>query len=183
MRRSKKILAGVVVIIVIAVALSAWTLSSPSVLPVHSQADLENGLFASSYTSVSYNITDGSGEYFFKFGVDYDQTILNHSATEISVYCALAGERITSYITKGVALSLQSSSLVVDGRPFSGSTITSKLESGLQVYSFGIRNFAGPEGNHTFSVLLFVSTVDVNYIGNLPGSFQAVSLNGSFGFR
>lgn len=181
MRRRSKVLivAGVLIILAILIGLLVWTVESPAPIPVQSEAQLEKGLFGGSYSTAGYNISDSSGTYFFKFGLQYDPKIPNASSTRLAVYCGLVGEQITSGFTKGVALSLQTSALLIDGQSYPNVQVSSQRESGLEIFYFGIQDLAVASGNHTVTVKVFLATIDVNYIGNTLGTYQTVSLNGS----
>jgi hypothetical protein len=171
----------VTAIILIIAGLVVWTLISPKPLAVLSQSQLQNGLFGSSETTAGYNITDASGTYHFEFGIDYSKNLTSNSATRVAVYCALVNEQITSFFTKGVALILQSSSFIIDGKLDSNVVVKSNMQPNLQTYYFEIQNLQASIGNDTLQVRMFLSTVDVNYIGSSVGTYQTVVLNGTFG--
>jgi hypothetical protein len=182
MRRRTRvfIIASVVVIIIaIIVGLSLWTIESPAPLPVQSESQLAHGLFSSSTATIGYNLSDGSGTYFFKFGLDYSSIVPNASSSRMALYCGLVNEQITSGFTKGVALSLQSYNLLIDGQSYPGVQVSTQRVSGLQVFYFEIQNLFLPSGNHKFLIRAFLATTDVNYIGNALGTYQTVSLNGT----
>jgi hypothetical protein len=181
MRLTKTIkIAFFVIVASIVVGLLIWTITSPAPLPVQSESQLQAGLFGFSQEVASYNISDGSGTYNFKFGLDYSQNLTGGSPARITVYCALVKQEITSFFTKGAALTLQSSSLSIDRKFDNTVTVSSKIVSGLQTYSFVIPSLSTTSGNHTLQVNLFVSTLDVYYIGNSLGSYQSILLNGTF---
>jgi hypothetical protein len=173
-------IALIIIVALILIGLVIWTVISPSPLPVVSQSQLQNGLFGYSKNVASYNISDGSGTYNFKFGLDYSQNLTGGSSTKVAVYCALADKEISSFFTKGVALTLLSSSLSIDGTVDNNLIESSKVQSNLQTYYFGIPAVSTSLGNHNLQVRILVSTIDVNYIGNSAGSYQSVILNGTF---
>ena len=181
MLRSRINLALIIIVATILVGLTIWTLSSPLVLLVQTKSQLQSGLFGFSQSVASYNISEGSGAYRFEFGLDYSHNVTSGSPVKITVYCALVSQQITSFFTKGVALVLGSSSLSIDNKFVNTVRVSSKVVSNLQTYSIVIPALSASPGNHTFLVNLFVSTVDVNYIGYSGGSFQSVMLNGTFG--
>ncbi len=170
----------IVVVMLIVISLVVWTVTSPPPLPVESQSELQSGLFGVSKSVTGFNISDGSGTYYFKFGLDFTQNLTSGGATKIAIYCALADQEITSFFTKGVALSLQSSTLLIDGIVDSSVTVSSKVQANLQTYYLEIPTVSFSLGNHSLQVRLLVSTIDVNYIGNSVGSYQLILLNGNF---
>jgi hypothetical protein len=172
-------IASFVIVGLILIGLVIWTVTSPTSLKMQSKSQLQEGLFGFSKDVVGYNISDGSGTYEFEFGLDYSQNLTSGSATKVAVYCALVNEEITSFFTKGVALSLQSSSLSIDGK-FDNTVESSKIISNLQTYYIEIPAVSASLGNHTLQVSLLVSTIDINYIGNSAGNFHPVLLNGTF---
>jgi hypothetical protein len=181
MKRTKTIRISLfLVIVLIVIGLVVWTVTSPSTLAVQTKNQLENGLFSYSQDTVNYNMTDGSGTYAFKFGLDYSKNLTNDSPVKLTVYCALVNQEISSPFTRGVALALQSSSVSIDQRFDNSIEVTAKIISGLQTYSFVIPNLSTTSGNHSLQVNILVSTVDVNYIGNAGGTYQSVLLNGTF---
>jgi hypothetical protein len=170
-----------VIVLLIVIGLAVWTFTSPSPLPIQSETQLRSGLFGYSQNVVSYNISDGTGTYDFKFGLDYSRNLTNGSPAKITVYCALVNQQISSFFTRGVALTLQGSSLSIDGRFVNTETVSPSIDSGLQTYSFVIPTVSAISGNHhSLQVNMVVSTIDVNYIGNVGGTYQSVSLNGTF---
>ena len=173
-----KILA-VVIVASILIGLFVWTVTSPPTLSVQSVSDLQNGLFGGSSSKQSYNVTDGSGTYQLAFGLQYDQNITAGSMTRIAVYIALESEKISSSFTKGIALTLESSTLSIDGKPVSGVQITSSIQDNLQTYYFALEHAPVSSGNHSLEVGITVSTIDVNYIGSVLGNYQPVNLNGT----
>jgi hypothetical protein len=180
-RRTKTIitLGAMVIVFAIIISLLIWTIESPAPLPVQSESSLTSGLFGSSSSTVGYNISDSSGTYFFKFGLDYSSPIPNGGSTRMVVYCGLVSGDITSGFTKGIALSLQSSTLLIDGQSYSDVKVSSQRISGLQAFYFEIQNLALTSGNHTIEIKTFLATADVNYIGNTLGAYLTVSLNGT----
>ncbi len=169
----------IVIVLAIIIGLLLWTIDSPSPLPVQSVSQLTSGLFGGSLSTVGYNITDSSGTYFFKFGLDYSAKIPNTGSSRMAIYCGLVSEHISSGFTKGVALSLQSSTLLIDGQSYPNVQVSSQRISGLQAFYFEIQNLALPSGNHTLKIEAFLATADVNYIGNTLGTYLTVSLNGT----
>lgn len=180
-RRAKMLIAtsAIIIVIVIIIGLLIWTIESPAPLPIQSESQLTNGLFGGSSSTVGYNISDSSGTYFFKFGLDYSSPIPIAGSTRIAVYCGLVSEDIISGMTKGVALSLQSSTLLIDGQSYPNVKVSSQRISGLQAFYFEIQNIALPSGNHTLKIETFLATIDVNYIGNTLGTYLTASLNGT----
>jgi hypothetical protein len=169
----------IVIVLAIIVGLLIWTIESPTPLPVQSVSQLTNGLFGGSSSTVGYNVSDSSGTYFFKFGLDYSTKITNSGSSRMAIYCGLVGERITSGFTKGVALSLKSSTLLIDGQSYPNVQVSSQRVSGLQAFYFAIQNLALPAGNHTLKIETLLATTDDNYIGNTVGTYVTVSLNGT----
>ncbi len=171
---------AIAIVLLTIISLVVWTVTSPRPLRVQSESQLQNGLFGGSETTIGYNISDPSGTYHFEFGLDYSENLTSNSATRVAVYCALVNQQITSFFTRGVALALQSSSFLIDGAIDSSAIVKSNLQSNLETFYFEIQNFQAPVGNHTLQVRIFISTVDINYIGNSLGTYQSVVLNGSF---
>ncbi|MHB1909035.1 MAG: hypothetical protein ACYCQJ_09230 [Nitrososphaerales archaeon] len=161
------------------IGLVAWTEAAPPFLGVQSRNSLQSGLFGTSLTETQRNITDYGGSFSFLFGLDYNQNITRGSASEIAVYCALQSES-PGFFTKGVSLSLDGSSVTIDGNPDSNFTFASRFEPSMQIYYFGNPAMDLDNGNHTLQVKLFLSTTEVNYIGYTAGSFMSVLLNGTF---
>jgi hypothetical protein len=181
MNSRKTVVIGVVIVLaLILIGLVIWTVTSPSPLPVQSKTEVQQGLFGFSQNVAAYNVSDGSGTYNFEFGLDYTKNLTTGSPAKITVYCALVDEEITSFFTRGVALTLQSASLSIDNKSDNTLSVSSKVFSNLQTYSFVISALSASAGNHTLQVKLLLSTLDVNYIGNSAGSYQLVLLNGSF---
>ncbi len=180
MRFSKRIKIITVVLIAIVIAgLVAWTLTSPAPLQVQSQNELKTGIFSVSKTTLAYNITDGSNAYQFEFGFDYDSNITQSSSIEYAVYGALVAEQISSPFARGVALSLQSASLLIDSH-VDGSVKTSfQVKSGLATVYFQNPNTDLALGPHNMTVRLVVSPVDIGYIGNVDSSPIIVILQGA----
>ena len=166
------------VVTLLLVGVAAWTAASPPILGVQSRAQLDSSLFSYAKSFATQNFTDGSGAYTFRFGFDYSANISQGEKVQLAIYCALTYEHISSPFTRGVALSLQSSSLSIDGRQDAGINTGSRNEPGLQIYYIQNLNTNIPAGLHNMSARLIVSTVDVNYIGNFQGSTQVVTLNG-----
>ena len=179
LRKTIKI-AVLAIVSLIVIGIVIWTVTSPSPLPVQSKGQLQGTLFGFSKDVASYNISDGSGAYYFEFGLDYSQNLTSGSPTRVEVYCALVNQQVTSLFTKGVALILQSSSLFIDGSVDNSIDVSSKVISNLQTYTFVIPDLSSPLGNHDIQIRILVSTLDVNYIGSSAGTYQPVLLNGTF---
>ncbi len=156
---------------------AVWTVTSPPILGVQSEAQLGSSLFSFAKSSTVQNFTDGSGGYNFKFGLDYSANVIQGEQVQLAVYCALTAEQISSSFTRGVALSLQSASLSLDGRQDSGVKTASKFQPGLQIFYIQNIDTNIAMGLHNVTARLILSTVDVNYIGNFQGSTQVVMLN------
>lgn len=168
----------VAAVILLVVGLAAWTAASPPILGVQSEARLNSSLFSFAKSFATQNFTDGSGAYTFRFGFDYSANISQGEKVQLAIYCALTYQDISSPFTRGVALSLQSFSLSIDGRQNAGINTASRTQPGLQIYYIQNLNTNIPAGLHNMSARMIVSTVDVNYIGNLQGSTQVVTLKG-----
>ncbi len=176
-----KVLA-IIIVVAILIGLSFWTLSSPAAMQVQSPTQLRNGLFGAATLKVGDNITDGTGTYYFLFGLDYDQNITSGGPTRIAVYCALASEKINSAFTKGVALILESSSILIDGRSIDNVNVSSVVQASLETYYYVFQGLSLSQGSHNLEIKITVTTVDVNYVGNALGTYQTVNLNGTFNF-
>ena len=164
---------------VVIIGLVAWTETAPPFLGVQSKNSLQNGLFGTSLAETQRNITNYGGSFSFLFGLDYNQNITRGSASELAVYCVLQSESL-GFFTKGVSLSLDGSSVTIDGNPDSNFTLASRSEPSMQIYYFGNPRIELNSGNHTLQVKLFLSTTEVNYIGYTGGSFMSVLLKGTF---
>ncbi len=166
-------------VLVIIIGLVVWTVTSPAPLPVVSHSELSGGLFSVSSTTASYNVSDASGNYRLEFGMDYSKNLTAGATTRIAIYCALVSEEVSSAFTRGIAISLQSSSVVIDNATQNNVIVTSKLQSGLQTYYFQISSLPSKAGNHSLELKLLFSIIDVNYIGNSLGNYQPVNVNGT----
>ncbi len=179
MRLTRIKFAGIVLVVMVVVTLTAWSASSPPVLTVRSQSQLDSTLFSYARSFSTQNFTDGSGIYTFKFGFDYPNTTVSQGERiELGIYCALVNQQITSPFTRGIALNLQSGSLLVNNREDSSIKIVSKTQPGLQAYYIQNPNTNIPLGSYNITARLLLETIDDNYVGNLQGTLQVVNLNG-----
>ncbi|MCL4538338.1 MAG: hypothetical protein M1378_01825, partial [Bacteroidetes bacterium] len=113
-------LAGIVLAILMAGSLAAWTLTSPATMQVQSGSMLSNSIFNYVKQVQRFNFTDGSGSYSFQFGMAYNQNATLGQPVIVDVYASLVGETIHSSFQRGVALRLQHASVLVDGTEDNG---------------------------------------------------------------
>jgi len=172
-------LAAIVVVVLIVAGLAAWTFESPPMLPVQSQRQLGGTIFSASRVFQSANVSDGSGSYKFKFGMDYDTNITRGQATRLAVYCALTSQQLSSPFARGVTLSLQSATLIVDNSPDESINVATGRQPGLLLYYLENPDTNIALGLHNITARLVFYTVDDNYIGNSQGSLLIIQLNGT----
>ena len=179
-RRKAKALV-VIILILLAAGLSAWTLESPEPLSQLTSAELlKDSVFTFAPSQSTLNISDSGGNFRFLLGFDYpNSSILAGSATVFKVYIALTSEQL-SFFARGIYLSVQDATLLVDGRVDRGVTVVTSLHSTLDTVSFNFVNTSLPAGVHKASARLLISTIDDFYVGSLEGSTQVDVLNGTF---
>ena len=178
-REHWKALVSLTIIAILLASLLVWTASAPAILSPQTESDLSSTLFQ--YTKIRnvLNVTDGEGTYSFLFGLDYNGTVSPGIPSIVEVYISLLSEQKSSGFLKGVSLEIMSSRVLIDSQEDSGAKsvvsnsgdiFTDRL-SGVDINETG--------GTHQLSIRLIVSTVDVNYIGYLGGSEEAITLNGT----
>jgi hypothetical protein len=169
-----------VIVILVVIGLVYWTVSSPPALVLQSHSSIANGIFSFSKSQSSFNITDGSGSYSIKFGLDYLTNITFGSESLIKVYGVLASEQITSQFTRGISLAVNSASLFIDGIDDSSVSASNAITGGILTESFQNPNTSIPIGSHNLTIRMIVSTVDLNYVGYFAGTPEIVVLSGLF---
>ena len=169
---------AIAIIVLLVLGLAIWTATSPQTLEVQSPSQLQTSLLSYSKSFQELNFSDGSGSYSFRLGFDYSSNISIGSKTQLAVYCALVNETISSPLTKGIALGLQSSSLLVDGSRDAGVSLVSRLQAGLETFYFQNPNTNIALGMHNFTARLIISMIDVNFIGNFETGTELVSVSG-----
>jgi hypothetical protein len=174
-----KKIGSIVVAVLVIVSLVAWTLLAPGTLSTQTSGQISRSLFQVAKTERILNITDGEGSYSFLFGLDYNESASPGVPTIIEAFASLVGEQKTSGFLKGVALQIDSSSVLIDGIQDSG--VSSMISSNGDIIIDRLSGIDINEtaGVHQISARLIVSTLDVNYIGYFGGSEQVLSLNGS----
>ncbi|GEM_PF-1868823 len=179
-RRRRLLIVTIVIVIVIASSLVIWTIEAPETLDPLPSGQLASSLISYSKTIKDYNFTDSSGTYEFRFGIDYQPVVNEGAAAEVIVYAALLSESIHSGFSKGVALSVQSASLALDGKVDTGVKFVTRRQGLIDSFLFQYLNTTLSIGMHNMTARLLVSTVDVDYIGYFEGNLYVVVLNGSF---
>lgn len=178
---SRRIVALLVVVIIILAGLTAWTIKSPTTLSVQSDQQLKNSVMAFSKSFSNLSTTDSAGSYTFKFGFDYPDVPIQRGATTVfKVYTALISEQFSSPLARGVTLSVQSATLLVNGKEDTSVKVVTTTQPSLQVIEFQFVNTSLPAGNYNTTARLVLSTVDVFYVGFFSGSTSIVTLDGSF---
>lgn len=165
--------------IVTVISLAGWTLFSPTVLVPQSQESLSGSLFQFAKTTSQVNITDGEGSYTFLFGVDYNETVSAGIPSIVEAFVSLQYEVKTSDFLRGASLEIDSSSVLIDGHEDGGVNSMVSASGGLITDRLSNVFINETSGNHTLTVRLLVSNVDVNYIGYFPGDEELVVLNGT----
>ncbi len=176
---NRKKFAALVVAAIILFSLVAWTAFSPAILSPQSEAALSNSLFRYTKSESIVNITDGEGSYSFIFGLDYNETVSPGSPTIVVVFASLLSEQKSGGFLKGVALQVVSSSVLIDGQDETGVRSMVTTSGGIMTDRLSGVDINDTGGSNVIAARLIISTVDVNYIGYLQGSEQAVTLNGT----
>jgi hypothetical protein len=178
-RPSVRVIA-VLIVTVVVLGLAVWTLSSPPILQVQSQTNMISSIFSSSIAFSSYNSSDGTGSYTFKFGFDTPVNVTEGAHTRFAVYCALTKENITSPFTRGVGLSLEDATLSTDNRSVGSVTISSRVSSSLDTFYLENPDTNLALGFHNITARLLFYIIDVNYVGSFRSSLIIVLLKGNF---
>jgi hypothetical protein len=177
LRRVGMVLAIILVAIIVS-SLSAWTILSPPEMQVQTQAQLSNSILQYSRNITNIVMADGSGSYKFEVGLDYNTNETAHAPFPVDVYAFLVSENKTSSFTKGVGLSLQNASVLIDG--IADPTLKVRSTYSTEVASFFLTFVeVNSTGLHDFSARLILNVIDLNYIGYNIGTTDIVSLNGS----
>ena len=148
-------------------------------MTAQNDAQLAGTLFNSAINVITVNVSDSSGTFSFKFGLDVANPIQKGSASRLSIYAALTSQQITSSFSKGISLSLETASLTLDNSLDGSIKIVTATQGNLLAYYLENINTNLPDGSHTISARLIVTTIDVNYIGFTQGSIAAVTLEGT----
>lgn len=171
----------IVIVILLGLSVEYTLLKAPTIMQVQSSSDQKNSIISVAHVYTNARFSDGSGNYNFRFGFDYPNTsIPSGGATVFKVYGVLTSEQISSFFTRGVSLSLQSGSLIVDGHYDNNAKVDVSTQSSIQVIEFELLNANFTQGSHTVSARLVLSTIDIDYIGYVTGQTQIVELNGTF---
>jgi hypothetical protein len=183
LRKNWKRVATLSLVIIIFLALVAWTAISPTILVPQSTTSLSESLFQYAKDKSTLNITDGEGTYSFLFGIDYNESLNPGVPTIVEVYISMQSEQKSSGFLKGVGLQILSSRVLVDGIEDSGVTSMITTSSGIITDRLSNVDINDTSGIHELSTRLIVSTEDVNYIGYFGGSEQVISLNGTIAIQ
>jgi hypothetical protein len=174
---TRKLLA-VMMIVIVAASLVAWTILSPVEMQVQSHEQLSSSILQYARSVDRIAVRDGGGSYEFELGLDYNSNETSHQPFAIIVYAFLVSENITSPFVRGVGLSLQGSTVLVDG--IEDHTVKVRSTYSPQVASFFLTFVeVNSTGLHKLAARLILNTVDLNYIGYMAGTTDIVSLNGS----
>lgn len=177
--RHWKISISLALVVIVLLSLVAWTAYSPITLSLQSESQLSGSLFQYAKTTKLLNVTDGEGSYSFLFGIDYNESVRSGVPTVVEVFASLVTENRASSFLKGVALEIDSSTVLIDGSEESGVTSMITKSSGILIVRLSDVDINETGGIHQLSARLIVSTTDVNYIGYLGGTELVVSLNGT----
>ncbi len=167
------------VILILFISIGSWTALSPQVLSVQSNSQIANSLFQFAKVKQLVNFTDGEGSYAFLFGMDYNDSASQGVPTIVQVFASLLSQRITSGFQRGIGLQVTRSTVLIDGIEDSGISSRTTTSGEIVISRLSQVELNRTGGTHMLSVRMIVSTVDVNYIGYLPGTEQVVSLNGT----
>jgi uncharacterized membrane protein len=172
---------AIIILILLGVSAEYTLLRAPAIMQVQSSSDQENSIISVAHVFQNASFTDGSGSYTFRLGFDYPNTsIASGGATVFKVYGVLTSEQISSFFTRGVSLSLESGSLLVDGHYDNNAKVDVINQASIFVIEFEVLNANFTQGSHSVSARLVLSTIDVDYIGYFTGQTQIVELNGTF---
>ena len=167
----------VILVIILAGSIGAWTVTSPTVMQVQSAAMLSNSIFNYVKQVQRFNFTDGGGFYTFQFGLAYNENSTPGQPIIVDVYSSLVGITIHSGFQKGVALRLQHASVLVDNRADNGIKVRTTYSPQVASFYLSFIDMNSSSAQHTITIRLILNLVDVNYVGYLTGSTELIVLN------
>ena len=176
-RRWKLIAIALVSIIV--VGLAAWTFLSPKTMELQSTSEISNSLFQFAKSTERLSFADSEGNFTFLFGIDYNQSMPLAEPAVISIFASLISESGTSPFLRGVSLSVERASVLVNGQEYPGLKTRQTISGGILIEYLTSFQVNTPGNLTQITARLIVSTIDVNYVGFLPGSEEVIQLNGT----
>ena len=177
-RKVGKLVLAVILVLVV-VSLSIWTFVSPVPMKVNSESQLSESLFQFAKSTTVANFSDAEGTYSFLFGIDYNSSVASGQETIVSVYASLTSEHLNSGFARGVALRIESATVLFDGIEDLGVKTRITYSPNILIEYLTFVKVGENSGEHLLTARLIVSTVDVNYIGFFLGTESVVSLGGN----
>ena len=178
-RRNLKKFIFVGVILILLISIASWTAFSPQILSVQDSSQISSSLFQFGKVKQLVNFTDGEGSYTFLFGMDYNDSASPGVPTIVQVFASLVNQGTSSGFLRGVGLQVSQYTVLIDGVEDEGISSRSTNNGAILESRLSQIEINQTGGTHVLSVRMIVSTVDVNYIGYLPGVEELVSLNGT----